>query len=248
MFFQIKVKGFFEMIKYIVFGGVALAAGFALGYKIAVDRLEDKYANDLNEFMNKYKERMESIEKRVVAQKESKNRVYQNPEVTVLIEPEGVDENIEEDDEEDSEEDSDEDPFVLEDPDIDPNPISYLIQPNQYYYENTHYDKIELFFYQNDEVVCYGNDEKVEDDELQVIIPEITFFERLVEDTVIYIRNEKLRIDYTVTAMQASYKEDVLGRVETDRERDRRQKVRSKSNQPKTSKKKKGDSSSTTES
>lgn len=202
---------------------IGLAAGIALGWKFAVDSLEDQYQQDITDFILKYKpkETLDDFEKKP---KEKKTKIA----VTEVTTP--TDEEEEQPD------------YILEAREGIVEEKPYIIQPNQYYYENLDYDKIAWFFYLNDKVMCDDSDSVVPEEDISTGTGQ-EFMEDLLNSSMVYIRNERLRSDYIITALQDSYSSDVEGRVETPKEREKRQKSRSKPTQKSKSRKQKPDES-----
>lgn len=83
--------------------------------------------------------------------------------------------------------------------------------------EYEHHDKIHLYYYRFDDVICDDNDEQIEDVE-DVIGWD--FYKTLERQTLAHVRNEKLHTDYEIHALSKSFGEDVTGRLETDKERE----------------------------
>ena len=83
--------------------------------------------------------------------------------------------------------------------------------------EYEHYDKIHLYYYRFDDVICDDNDEQIED--VEDIIG-WAFYKTLERRTLAHVRNEKLHTDYEIHALSKSFGEDVTGRLETDKERE----------------------------
>lgn len=169
---------------------------------------------------------------------------YDKPDLSSLaqnqkikVEPEHFDNEDNEEDENEEEDDEDEDPQLNEVEEIEEaaerskdmakvnRAEPYLIDFDQFTYENDHYDKLDLYYYKSDDVVCDDNDQKIENPE-DVIGWDV--FKQLEMTTNAFVRNEKLKIDYEIHAIYGSYEEDVFGRVETDKEKDLRRKARLK--------------------
>lgn len=99
----------------------------------------------------------------------------------------------------------------------------YIIEPEQYDGECEHYDKLDLFYYVKDDSLIDENDTPIDDtdDYLDAI-------SKLQNQTNVYVRNERIGADYAIHRMNRSYKEDVLGVMETPREREFRHLARRK--------------------
>lgn len=92
------------------------------------------------------------------------------------------------------------------------NEKPYIISIDEYTEENTHYDKLTLYFYEDDEVLTEDNEEMIEDVEAIVGNYALNCFgENSGDPEVVYVRNDRLQIDYEVIRLSKSYKETVLG-------------------------------------
>ncbi len=91
------------------------------------------------------------------------------------------------------------------------------------------YDRIHIYWYRQDDVLCHADtDEILDDDEEEALGPD-DFYIALENQTNVYIRNERLRTDFHITALNRSYSEDIGGFIGTDRERIYRRVSREKS-------------------
>ena len=78
-----------------------------------------------------------------------------------------------------------------------------------------HHDKLSLYFYTEDEVVCDENEEIVSDVEGVLGEDLVNEFDT---QNMVWVRNESLGIDYEIVAIHKSYVRDVLGEVEDDQD------------------------------
>ena len=124
------------------------------------------------------------------------------------------------DDEEDSEEDMDEDDTISPPKQEAPYVISY----GEFIKENG-YDKVDLYFYRFDEILCDVNDRvyPTPEDELG-----IEWLDALKTQTMTFVRNDTWGIDYEIHSLSQSFNDEVATRLETDREKRFRQTARQK--------------------
>lgn len=88
----------------------------------------------------------------------------------------------------------------------------YVISIEEFSEEMDHYDKVTVYFYEDDEVLADENEEVITDMDGTVGRDNMGFFgEGSNDPEVVYIRNEKLEIDYEVIRLSKSYSETVLG-------------------------------------
>lgn len=95
------------------------------------------------------------------------------------------------------------------DRDVDaPHIISY----EEFNEEMTHYDKLSISFYEDDEVLVDENEEVIVDPVSVVGEEALQSFGVLSEDPeVVYVRNDRLSIDYEIIRLSKSYSETVQG-------------------------------------
>jgi hypothetical protein len=93
----------------------------------------------------------------------------------------------------------------------------YVITTEQFAEEMEHYDKLTIYYYDKDDTLTDENEEIITD--VAAIIGDIglsSFGDEFDEPEVVYVRNEKMEIDYEVIYMHKSYSETVLGVVPND--------------------------------
>jgi hypothetical protein len=90
-------------------------------------------------------------------------------------------------------------------------PDPYVISLEQFSEENDHYDKINLYYYQGDDTLC-DVDEVIVDDLLRTVGEDS--LDSFDEHNTVYVRNERLQIDYEIILCGGKYSEIVLGNVE----------------------------------
>lgn len=103
----------------------------------------------------------------------------------------------------------------------DKNRAPYMIEESNFSEENTCYDKLTVFYYKQDETLSDESEEMIQD--VRGTIGEealSTLEENEYEGDVatVYVRNEKLGIDYEVIALDKSYSWDILGEVKDNGE------------------------------
>jgi hypothetical protein len=90
-------------------------------------------------------------------------------------------------------------------------PDPYVISLEQFSEENDHYDKINLYYYAGDDTLC-DVDEEIVDDLLRTVGEDS--LDSFDEHNTVYVRNERLQIDYEIILCGGKYNEIVLGNVE----------------------------------
>lgn len=86
--------------------------------------------------------------------------------------------------------------------------MPYPISDREYCEEFDHHDKVSLYFYKYDHVVCNENEELLDDIENTIGIDAIDL---CIRNRVTWIRNEPLAIDYEICSVNGSYAETVVG-------------------------------------
>lgn len=103
----------------------------------------------------------------------------------------------------------------------------YLIDDIEYSEGAPHHDKVSLYYYILDDVLCEGSEEIIDDIDNTVGYDALNALDM---QTTVWVRNERLAIDYEVISLRSSYAETVHGlRQEaamTPRERYMKQKQR----------------------
>lgn len=88
----------------------------------------------------------------------------------------------------------------------------YVISLGEFNEEMNHFDKTTIYFYEDDEVLTEENEEVINNVNDIVGRDSLEKFGCMSEDPeVVYVRNEKLGIDYEVIRLSRSYAETVLG-------------------------------------
>ena len=119
-------------------------------------------------------------------------------------------------DEEDPEDDDDElrdDAGMSEQDHLDITKVDrtqpYLISCDEYTDEFSHHDKVSLYYYRDDDVLCEeDNEEPIDDIEATVSYDALSTLDM---QTTVWVRNEPLGIDYEIMGVRGSYSESVLG-------------------------------------
>lgn len=92
------------------------------------------------------------------------------------------------------------------------NDDPYIITIDDYNTTNSHYDKITVTYYSEDDVLADENEEIISDP--NSIIGEdalLNFGEGSDDADIVYVRNEKIAVDYEVIRVYKSYSRDILG-------------------------------------
>lgn len=224
---------------------LGFAGGVFTGYYVCKQKLEEQHQEDTadyrkigyendEEFQTESAEMTEldhggHIQKSSIETKDNYRKVvtnYQKPDLATLAKHSEVDEDPEQDEDNDmTEEEDEEDEEEMEAEarsarmaNVDreePYEIDQWQFDEEEEYE--HYDKIHLYYYRFDDVICDDNDEQIED--VEDIIG-WAFYKTLERRTLAHVRNEKLHTDYEIHALSKSFGEDVTGRLETDKERE----------------------------
>lgn len=215
---------------------VSFSLGGALGYLIAKKTLKEHYdalsqeeIDDVKSyFLKKYGEingLTDTDTYRKVASKYSKPNLHDLATSGI----EADDEELEEEDQEVDEEEKAAEEMEAKSNELaaeaDPNKEPYLIDYQSFCKPSDVYDKVSLYYYRFDDVVCDVNDKVVEEPEDTLGWEYIT---ELGRRTTAFIRNEKLKIDYEIHSFSKSYNEEVKVKLETDTERKYRRMARQK--------------------
>lgn len=230
--------------KILIVALLGFAGGVFTGYYVCKQKLEEQYQEDTadyrkigyendEEFQTESAEMTEldhggHIQKSSIETKDNYRKVvtnYQKPDLATLAKHSEVDEDPEQDEDNDMTEEEEEDEEEMEAEarsarmaNVD-REEPYEIDQWQFAEEEEyeHYDKIHLYYYRFDDVICDDNDEQIED--VEDIIG-WAFYKTLERRTLAHVRNEKLHTDYEIHALSKSFGEDVTGRLETDKERE----------------------------
>lgn len=100
----------------------------------------------------------------------------------------------------------------------DPEPT--IITELEYFNEEEDYDKLSVSWYPSDRVLCDSREQPIDDVEGTVGINNLNGVG--ADRTVIYIRNNRLKMDFEIACELGSYRETVLGEDQPVIERSRR--------------------------
>lgn len=134
-----------------------------------------------------------------------------------------IDEDFKEKMQEDAEDFEDEEDFPDEEEEQHDGP--YLITYQDFLDEELGHEKIDLFFYRFDEVMCNVRDVIVHDPQ------DILGWEwekRLERHSTAFVRDDDAGVDYEIHALSKSYNDEVAIRMETKKEKEMRQTARQK--------------------
>lgn len=94
----------------------------------------------------------------------------------------------------------------------------HVITIEQFSEECDQYDKSTIYYYEDDDVLADENEEVIIDVDSIVGGEALTSFGEGSEDSeVVYVRNDRLQIDYEIIRLSKSYKETVLGFTDEER-------------------------------
>lgn len=99
---------------------------------------------------------------------------------------------------------------AVEETHLEPRKDPYFITEDEYYKDNT-FDKEVLVYYEDDEVLSDSKEEMI-DDVHHTVGDAIEEFERSGEE-FLYVRNERLGMDFEIQRVEGSYQEAVYGYV-----------------------------------
>ena len=114
----------------------------------------------------------------------------------------------------DSDEDEDEpmDNYPIENVRTKSNKEPYVISIEEFSEERENFDKVTVYYYQEDDTLCDDNEEVITDVLRFIGSDALTCFgDESDDENVVYIRNEPMEIDYEVIRLTKSYSETVLG-------------------------------------
>lgn len=207
---------------------MSFIGGAAVGSLICFALLKEKYetlANEEIEHMNNYyEEELKNVREVVEEIKESeeqekktyvdyvkkyspdeivKDKYYDMPYPDVI--PDVIDEDYHEDDS--PPEDPPENDLLYEDP--------FVISREDFDDTYSHFDKITITYYEDDDVLADEQDEVIPDIDAVVGYDSLgRFGDMSDDDNIVYVRNGRLGSDYEIVLAQESYTESVLGIVQ----------------------------------
>jgi len=223
---------------------LAFTAGGAAGFFAAKKLLEQHYMElsqlEIDDVKAYYRKKYEGKEPASVTADttEEYRKIamrYTKPDLHELAKAnKDEDEEIEEDDEideleEEEYDDLDEEEMALagiETTDnLDPTKEPYLITYDEYIAPTDIFEKVELFYYRFDDVICTSDDLVVPEPEDQL---GWEWMKILETKTTAFVRNEGMATDFEIHSFSKSYKEEVAARLETDKEKKYRRMARKK--------------------
>lgn len=86
--------------------------------------------------------------------------------------------------------------------------LPYIIDSDEFTNEFDHHDKISLYYYRVDDILCEESEEVVEDVEAVIGYDALAALDM---QTTVWVRNEPLCIDYEVISINKSYAEQIHG-------------------------------------
>ena len=189
------------MYKYLlaVIGGIGIGA---VGTYFAVNKmLKDKYEKERDEEVSELKDlylskcrKQDEIKKLTDEKEKMMGVINANGYSKVEVEAPVVEEEPEDNEEIDTDGEA-----PVEYPDE-----PYVITPNQFVHEKRYYDKITLLYYEGDGTLVSETDDYVEDINSAIGEESLNHFGEWEQDAV-YVRNDKLSIDYEVILQHSAY-------------------------------------------
>ena len=107
------------------------------------------------------------------------------------------------------------------DPDVDP----YLIDYAEFCKKSNVYDKVDLYYYRLDDILCDTKDTVMQNPE---DVLGWDWMKEMQKLNTAFVRNEKLKIDYEIYPISGAFSDEVTSRLETDKERKYRRIARQK--------------------
>lgn len=109
---------------------------------------------------------------------------------------------------------------------VDTGDGPYVITLEQFQEEMDHYDKSTIYYYEDDDTLTDEGEEVITDVTATIGDDALDNFGCGSEDPeVVYVRNDKMGIDYEVIRLSKSYAETVLGYTKDDGRRQRRRDI-----------------------
>ena len=224
---------------------LAFALGGFAGYIITKKLLAEKYAEEAQIEIDNVKEYWR--EKNEEGKENSKNYPYskslQKPDLRTLVKPylTSVPEQLNEEtdaryfksDEEEAQAQMNED-LALEaqeefneemQAEADPNVDPYLIDYAEFCKKSDVYDKVDLYYYRLDDILCDTKDTIMQNPE---DVLGWDWMKEMQKLNTAFVRNEKLKIDYEIYPISGAFSDEVTSRLETDKERKYRRIARQK--------------------
>jgi len=84
----------------------------------------------------------------------------------------------------------------------------YIIDDREFSEEFDHHDKVSLYYYRVDDVLCDEHEETIEDIEEKIGYEALSLLDM---QTTVWVRNEPLCLDYEIVSISKSYAESVHG-------------------------------------
>lgn len=217
---------------------IAFGLGGLLGYIITKKLLAEKYEEDMqievknirSYYRNKYEDNSKILNRNIT---KPDLRTLVTPYTTSIDDIDTVDSKYFKTDEEEAQAEMDEDLTLAEQEEAnedlqnetDQNGEPFLINYAEFCKPNDVYDKVDLYYYRADDILCDGKDIIIHDPE---DILGWDWLNEMQKQTTIFVRNPKLAIDYEIHTLGLSFSDEVTSRLETDKERKYRRIARQK--------------------
>lgn len=92
----------------------------------------------------------------------------------------------------------------------------YIISAEEYLGNDSNYAQETVTYYLGDQVLADDRDEVIDEFEATIGLANLRFGHRSNDDNVVYVRNERLLIDFEVLRSERKYVQDVLGLDEVE--------------------------------
>lgn len=220
----------------------SFAIGGFVGHIITKKLLKEEYEEEINEEVNSVKEYYyNKYKKNEEGEKTYLNKSFSKPDLHSFVSKEEEyeeyeeyedDEKYFETDEEEAQDKMDEELSLTNQEELNEsmqtnkNKEPYLIDYSEFIKESDVYDKVDLYYYRADDILCDNKDNIMHSPEELFGLE--TWLTGMEKNTTIFIRDEKLCIDYEVHSLGLAFSDDVTSRLETDKERKYRRLARQK--------------------
>lgn len=160
---------------------------------------------------------------------------YNKPDLRVLAQDKGINDPYHGDEYEDEEDYLDEeeelellsDEFARDQEEHRKNERPYVIAFDEFQEGPEDYERVELFYYAEDRVLCDDMDIKVEVDDEEELVG-FDYEDVLDVQTTAWVKNDVIRALYEINMVNGSYERDVKNAIETPAERENRMRNRRK--------------------
>jgi len=202
-------------LKTVVLCTLSMATGFAIGYFAAKHHLEQHYVDLANEEIKDAKEYYESVaDEKTASVPDGRERIFYN---TLMTYQQGGDTQVTE--EQQVQETAREvlQTIWREDKDMEeltaistPSPnLPYVVPVHVFMANEMGFSQVTLTFYEGDHILADDQDDPVEDVESTVGMRNLVFGHLSNDENVVYVRNERLTLDFEVCRSYGSFAKEV---------------------------------------